>query len=110
MTVSQQNIIPGVLLGAALATVGTPVPAGYRWRIINATITNDTAGVVNATVHVISSGGAASSANKRISARALAPGETYTCPELIGRVLQEGDFIQALGLNLSMDASAFTQV
>lgn len=109
MTVSQKNIIPGTLLGAALATVFT-APAGTRFRITNATITNDTAGVVSATVHIIPGGGAAGSANKRISLRPLAVNETYTCPELIGRVLEPGDFIQALGLNLSMDASAFSQV
>lgn len=109
MTVSQKNIIPGTALTAALTTLYT-APGGTRIRIINATITNDTVGVVNATVHIIPSGGAALSANKRISARPLAVNETYTCPELIGRVLEPGDFIQALGLNLSMDASAFTQV
>ena len=46
----------------------------------------------------------------KISARNIAVGETYTCPELIGRVLEAGDFIQALGNGLSMDVSAFTQV
>lgn len=109
MTVSQKNIIPGVLLGAALATLHT-APAGTRERITNATITNDTAGVVAVTVHIITGGDTAASKNKRISARNIAVGETYTCPELIGRILEPGDFIQALGLNLSMDASAFTQV
>lgn len=109
MTVSQKNIVPGTLLGAALATVFT-APGGTRYRITNATITNDTAGVVNATVHIVPGAGAAGSANKRISARPLAINETYTCPELIGRVLEPGDFISALGLNLSIDISAFSQV
>jgi len=109
MTISQKNIIPGVALTGALVTLYTS-PTGTKTRIINATITNDTAGVVAATVHIVASGGAASSANKRISARNIAPGETYTCPELIGRVLEPGDFVQALGNGLSMDSSAFTQV
>lgn len=109
MTVSQKNIVPGVLLTGVLATLHAS-PTGTIERIINATITNDTAGVIAVTVHIISSGGSASSANKRISARNIAAGETYTCPELIGRVLQPGDFIQALGNGLSMDVSAFTQV
>lgn len=109
MAVSQKNIVPGVLLTGALVTLHT-APPGTLERIINATVTNDTAGVIAVTVHVITSGGVASAANKRISARNVAPGETYTCPELIGRVLQPGDFIQALGNGLSMDVSAFTQV
>lgn len=109
MTVSQKNIVPGILLTGALVTLHT-APGGTRERIINATVTNDTAGVINVTVHIITAAGAASAANKRISARPVASGETYTCPELIGRVLEPGDFIQALGNGLSMDVSAFTQV
>lgn len=109
MTVSQKNIVPGVLLGAALGTIHA-APALTKERIINATVTNDTGGAVSLTVHIIPSGGSAGSANKRISARSIAPGETYPCPELIGRVLEPGDFIQASGLNLSIDISAFTQV
>lgn len=109
MTVSQKNIVPGTSLTGALVTLHT-APSGTIERIINATVTNDTAGVVAVTVHIISSGGSATSANKRISARNIAIGETYTCPELIGRVLHPGDFIQALGNGLSMDVSAFTQV
>jgi len=109
MSVSQKNIIPGVALTASLVTLYTS-PTGTKSRIINATITNDTAGVIPATVHIVSSGGSASSANKRISARNIAPGETYTCPELIARVMEPGDFLQALGNGLSLDVSAFTQV
>ncbi len=109
MTVSPRNIIPGVLLTGALTTLHT-ASGGTRERIINATVTNDTAGVVNLTVHIITAGDIAGSKNKRISARPIAVNETYTCPELVGRVLEPGDFVQALGLNLSMDASAFNQV
>lgn len=109
MTVAPRNIIPGVLLTGALTTLYT-APAGTRPRIINATVTNDTAGVVPLTVHIVTSGDTASSKNKRISARNIAVGETYLCPELVGRVLEPGDFVQGLGLNLSFDASAFNQV
>lgn len=109
MTVSQKNIVPGMLLTGALATLHT-APSGTRERIINATITNDTGGVIAATVHIIPNAGAAGSANKRISARPVAPGETYTCPELIGRVLEPLDFIQGIGNGLSIDISAFTQI
>lgn len=109
MTVSQKNIVPGILLTGALATLHT-APSGTKERIINATITNDTGGVIPATIHIITVSGVAGPANKRISARNIAPGETYTCPELIGRVLEPGDFIQGLGNGLSIDISAFTQV
>ena len=109
MTVGQKNIVPGVVLGATVATYHT-APASTRERICNATLTNDTAAVITCTVHVVSSGGSAGTLNKKISAYPLAPGETYTCPELIGRVLEPGDSIQALGDGAAFDVSAFTQV
>lgn len=109
MTVAQKNIIPGILLTGALATLYT-APTLTRVRITNFTLMNDTAGAVACTVHIITAGDAAGSKNKRISARSIAIGETYPCPELIGRILEPGDFIQALGLNVSADASGFTQV
>lgn len=109
MTVGQKNIVPGVLLGAAAAVLHT-APASTRERICNATLTNDTAGVITCTVHIVTSAGTAGSLNKKISAYPLAPGETYTCPELIGRVLEPGDSIQALGNGAAFDVSAFTQV
>lgn len=109
MTVGQKNIVPGVVLGAAAATYHT-APASTRERICNATLTNDTGSVITCTVHIVTSGGTAGTLNKKISAYPLAPGETYTCPELLGRVLEPGDTIQALGNGAAFDASAFYQI
>lgn len=109
MTVGQKNIVPGVVLTGAAATYYT-APALTRVRICNATLTNDTAGGIACTVHIVTAGDTASSKNKKISAYPVAAGETYTCPELIGRILEPGDFIQALGLNVAFDVSAFYQV
>jgi hypothetical protein len=71
---------------------------------------NDTASVIPCTVHIVTSGGTAGTLNKKISAYPLAPDEAYTCPELIGRVLEPGDFIEAMGNGAAFDVSAFTQV
>lgn len=107
--ISQKNVIPGIAMTAAVALYGT-APAGTRWRICNATLCNDTAGVVNCTVHVVKAGDAAGVGNRKISNRPLAVDETYNCPELIGRVLEPGDTVQGLGLGVVLDVSAFTQV
>jgi hypothetical protein len=108
MAVGQKNIVPGLVL-AAVASVHA-APASTRERICNATLTNDTAAVIVCTVHIVTSGGTANSANKKIASYPLAPGETYTCPELIGRVLEPGDSIYAGGAGAALDVSAFTQV
>lgn len=105
-TISQKNIVPGVLLAGVAASLHT-APALTRERIINATATNDTTGAIALTVWI---GAAAGSAQKKISARTIAPGETYCCPELINRTLEPGDSITALGVGLAIDISAFTQV
>lgn len=109
MTVGQKNIIPGVQLTAAVATYYT-APALTRARICNATLTNDTGSAIAATVHIVTASESAVSKNKKISARSIAPGESYPCPELIGRILEPGDTIQALGLAVAFDVSALTQI
>lgn len=108
MTISQKNIVPGVALTAVVASYHTS-PALTRARICNATLTNTTAGAVACTVHIVPTAGAPNAANQKINARPIGPGETYPCPELIGRVLEPGDSIQALGLAVSFDVSALTQ-
>lgn len=60
------------------------------------TICNTTAGAVTATVDLIDSGGSAGVTERIISARSIAAGETYTCPEAVGHVLNSGDSIAAL--------------
>lgn len=107
-TVTQKNIVPGVALAAAVAICYT-APGLTRARITNATLTNTTAGVVAGTVYIVTGSGAPTAAAAKISARSIAPGETYTCPELVNRILEPGDTIQALGLLLSLDVSAFLQ-
>ena len=56
------------------------------------TLTNTTAGAVTATVSI----GADAASTRIISARSIAPGECYICPEMVGQVLNAGELIQAL--------------
>lgn len=97
-------LVAGVQLTAAAATYATG-SAGNRTTIKSASVTNTTAGVVALTVYRVPSGGTAGASNTVISARSIAVGETYNCPELVNKVLHAGDTIQALGLNLSFDVS-----
>jgi hypothetical protein len=84
--------------------------AGKRVTIKSASITNTTASVVAVTVYRVASGGSVSAGNTIISARNVAPNETYQCPELINKVLQEGDSIWAVGAGLSLDVSGAESV
>lgn len=60
------------------------------------TATNTTSGNVTISVNLVTSGGTASSANLIVNARSIAPGETYTMPEVVGQVLEASGFISTL--------------
>ncbi len=60
------------------------------------TATNTTAGNVTISVNLVTGGGSASSANLITNARAIAPGESYTFPELVGQAIESGGFISTI--------------
>jgi P pilus assembly chaperone PapD len=60
------------------------------------TATNTSANNVTISVNLVTSGGTAGAANLVVDARAIAPDETYTFPELVGQVLEPGSFISTI--------------
>jgi hypothetical protein len=60
------------------------------------TVTNTSAANVTISVNLVNFGGSAGADNLVIDARTIAPDETYTCPELVGQVLEAGQFISTL--------------
>lgn len=72
-------------------TAGT----GVRTIIDKFTAYNGTAAAATLTVSLVASGGSAS-ADEIIMSRSIAVGETYTCPEVVGQVLNAGGFISTL--------------
>lgn len=71
-------------------------PAGTRTIIDKFTGTNTTAAAANLTAKLVPSGGSPSATNTIVSAKTIAPGECYTFPELVGQVLNPGDFISTI--------------
>jgi hypothetical protein len=60
------------------------------------TVTNTTASNVALSVNLVTVLGTAGASNRIIDARTIVPDETYTCPELVGHVLEAGGFISTL--------------
>jgi len=60
------------------------------------TVTNTSVANVIISVNLVETGGSASASNLVIDARTIAPDETYTCPELVGQVLDAGNLISTL--------------
>ncbi|CAB4166405.1 hypothetical protein UFOVP845_28 [uncultured Caudovirales phage] len=60
------------------------------------TVTNTSANNVTLSVNLVTVLGTAGASNLILDARTIAPDETYTCPELVGQVLEAGGFISTL--------------
>lgn len=104
MSANPAVLVPGMVLTGSAAIYYTG-KAGQKTTIKSASITNTTAGVIAATVYRVPSSGSPGAGNTLISARNVAAGETYQCPELINKVLEAGDTLQAFGSGLSFDVS-----
>lgn len=68
-------------------------PPATRFLLDKITGTNTTGATQTITVSVVTSGDAVSAANTIVMAKGIQPGNTYSFPELVGQVLQPGDFI-----------------
>ena len=94
MTVIVKAIIPAKQAENAQTTQYTAT--NCKTVIDKFTATNTTAGNVTISVNLVTGGGSASSANLITNARAIAPGESYTFPELVGQILPNSAFISTI--------------
>ncbi len=72
------------------------VATNCRCIIDKFTATNVNTTNQSLSVNLIASGGTASNSNLIVDARMIAPGETYTFPELVGQVLDSGSSISTI--------------
>lgn len=70
-------------------------PTGTRTIIDKFTAYNEEVTATSLAVNLVASGGSASAANL-VFTKTLAAGEMYTLPEVVGHVLNPGDFISAI--------------
>jgi hypothetical protein len=72
------------------------VPAGAVVIIDKFTATNTSSGNVEFSVNLVENGSVVANDNLIVDARVLAPGETYTFPQLCGQVIESQAFISTL--------------
>lgn len=94
MTVSIKVLIPPKQAENAQTTQYTAV--NCKAIIDKFTITNTSASNVTISVNLVTSGGSPDASNLIMDTRAIAPDETYTCPELVGQALESGSFISTI--------------
>lgn len=94
MTVTVKVLIPAK---QAEATQTTQYTASNARAIIDKfTVTNTSAANVTFSCNLVTISGSAGASNLIIDTRSIVPDETYTCPELIGQVLEAGGFISTI--------------
>ena len=93
MAVKVKNIIPSKQLEGAQTN---QYIASVKTMIDKVTVTNTTGDAVTFSCNLVPSGGAVGDANAIIKDKAVATGETYVCPELVGHVLEPGDAISMI--------------
>jgi hypothetical protein len=93
MTTVAVAIIPSKVAENAQTTQYTSIDV--KTIIDKFVVNNTTGGNVTFVVNLVNSGGAVGAGNQILSKTILA-GQCYTCPELIGHVLEIGDFISSL--------------
>ena len=86
---------------AALVTQGDVVPAKTKRKITAAIVCNDTAVAKSFTAQMV--GSTAAAAVTLINNLTINPGESYLCPELVGRGMNEGGYLQVSADVAGMD-------
>lgn len=94
MAVIVKTLIPAKQAENAETTQYTAV--NCKTVIDKFTATNTSTNNVTISVNVVTSGGTAGTTNLIVNARAIAPGETYTFPELVGQILEPNGFISTI--------------
>jgi len=94
MTVTAKVLIASKLAENAQTTQYTAV--NCKAIIDKFTVTNTSAANISFSVNLVSSGDVAGAGNLVLKTRGIAPGETYTTPELVGQLLESGGFISTL--------------
>jgi len=92
-TVTQVQLVAPTQLGNSDASVYT-VPTQTTAKVGRAVFTNTTASATTISAG-ITTGGALGASTTLISARPIAPGESYVSPELAGAVIPAGSQIHA---------------
>ncbi len=93
MTVVVRSLFDGKFAENAQTTQYTS--SAVKTIVDKFTVTNSSGSAATFALNLVPSGGAAGTGNLLIS-RTIQPAETYLCPEVVGHILDAGDFISTL--------------
>lgn len=97
MPVTTKVLIPAKTAENSQTTQYTASTVNNTTTIIDKfTATNFSGSSVTLSVNLVTRAGTAGNQNLIVKTRTLAAGETYTFPEIVGQVLNSGDFISTI--------------
>jgi hypothetical protein len=94
MTVTVKNLVPSKDVANSQTT--QYIANGVTTIIDKFTATNYSASAATISVNLVGNAGSAGNINLITKTKALQPSEVYTFPELVGQVLNPGDFISTI--------------
>jgi hypothetical protein len=94
MTVTVKNLVPSKDVANSQTTQYTAT--GVTTIIDKFTATNYSASAATISVNLVTLAGSAGNSNLITKTKTLQPSEVYTFPELVGQVLNSGDFISTI--------------
>ena len=94
MAVTTTVLIPGKIAENSETTQYTA--SGVKAIVDKFTALNYSAGAVTFSVNIVTVAGSAGNLNLIVKTKTLQAGETYTFPEIVGQVLNAGDFISTI--------------
>jgi hypothetical protein len=94
MTVTVKNLVPSKDVANSQTTQYTA--NGVTTIIDKFTATNYSASAATISVNLVTVSGSAGNSNLITKTKTLQPSEVYTFPELVGQVLNPGDFISTI--------------
>lgn len=88
MAVTVKTLVPAKFIGAL--QVGQYTATGVVAIIDRVTATNVSGAATTLSINLVASGGTPSGANNLLYPKVIQPGESYSCPEISGQVLNNG--------------------
>jgi len=112
MSVTVKNLVPGKIVEDTQTTQYTAT--NVTAIIDKFTATNYSASAATISINLVTVAGTAGNQNLITKTRTLQPAEVYTFPELVGQVLNPGDFISTIAgtsgaVNIRINGREVTQ-
>lgn len=101
---SIKRLVPGAILTGSAASYYT-CPSSKYAILKSLTVANSTGAAVSCSLYLVPNGASATAAYLIRPPRLIDVNESYTCPEAVNQVIEDGGTLQAVGAGLTLIVS-----